>query len=103
MDVLGHNADGAPHAIGGLCLWHGKPFMCDTMFMKFENGWYAMDCMLWNVLHGQWTRIARARARLPSNGYAGAPGPFGLGGNYVWYLWCTTFGRIAAVQCCDKL
>ncbi|KAJ6836916.1 hypothetical protein M6B38_325570 [Iris pallida] len=33
----------------------------------------------------------------------GAPGPFGLGGNYVWYLWCTSFGRIATVQCCDKL
>ncbi|KAJ6807054.1 hypothetical protein M6B38_368095 [Iris pallida] len=28
-----------------------------------------MTCMLWRVLHGQWTRMARARVRLPSDGY----------------------------------
>ncbi|KAJ6804571.1 hypothetical protein M6B38_183905 [Iris pallida] len=74
-----------------ICLW------CETMFMEQRIGWYDMICMLWCVLHGQWTRMARARVRLPSDGYAGAPGPFGLGGNYVWYLWCTSFGRIATV------
>ncbi|KAJ6853669.1 hypothetical protein M6B38_113595 [Iris pallida] len=80
-----------------ICLW------CETMFMERRIGWYDMICILWCVLYGQWTRIVRARVRLPSDGYAGAPGSFGLGGNYVWYLWCTSFGWITTVQCYDKL
>ncbi|KAJ6853671.1 hypothetical protein M6B38_113605 [Iris pallida] len=73
------------------------------LYLWTRDGLEYMTCMLWCVLHGQWTQMARARVRLPSDGYAGAPGPFGLGGNYVWYLWCTSFGQIATVQCCDKL
>ena len=46
-----------------ICLW------CETMFMERRIGWNDMICMLWYVLHGQWTRMARARVRLPSDGY----------------------------------
>ncbi|KAJ6804574.1 hypothetical protein M6B38_183920 [Iris pallida] len=87
----------------GIYLWHGKPFMDRDYIYAMENLVGCYGCMLWYGLHGQWTRMARARVRLPSDGYAGAPGPFGLGANYVWYLWCTIFGRITTVQCCDKL